>query len=53
MKKTYLKPETVVNMLHMENMLLAGSPTAGVDPTGSVDAASIESRGYSDWDDED
>ena len=52
MKKTYLKPETIVNMLHMENMLLAGSPKAGVDPSKNVNAGSIESRGGSDWDDE-
>ena len=44
MKKTYINPETEVVLIATQQML-ASSPNAGLNPSGSVDAGSIESRG--------
>jgi hypothetical protein len=49
MKKIYLKPELEIVKIHMTNML-AASPNAGLDPSQSVNAGSIDSRSF-DFDD--
>ena len=45
MKKTYINPETEVVLIATQQML-ATSPNAALDPSQSVDAGSIESRGF-------
>ncbi len=53
MKKIYQIPEVIVTSVIMEHALLQMSdPQATVNPDGNVDAANIESRGSSVWDDE-
>lgn len=53
MKKIYQIPEVIVTCVIMEHALLQMSdPQATVNPDGNVDAANIESRGSSVWDDE-
>ena len=53
MKKTYINPEmNVVKMTTHQQVLTASNPNVGIG-SGSVDAGSVESRGWDDWDDED
>lgn len=54
MKKAYQSPETEVVNVVMESMMAGsvGTPDAGIDPEGSVNAGSIESRRNSLWDDD-
>ncbi len=54
MKKNYMKPTMTVETIMFRTHLLSGSdPQAGINPSGSVNAADVESR-YNDsfWDDE-
>ena len=54
MKKTYMKPESTVTIIHMSNAILENStPYVLIDKDGSVDAGSVDSRrGGSLWDDD-
>lgn len=56
MKKTYINPETiVVQLMPTTAMLQASNPNVQVSTSGSVDAASVDTKGVSDvnvWDEE-
>ena len=54
MKKTYMKPESIVCKIHTRSTILTpASPGVGINRSGSVDAGSVESRcGGSLWDDD-
>lgn len=53
MKKTYMKPESAINIIHTRSTILEASPNVIINRYESVDAASVESRRRSTiWDDE-
>lgn len=51
MKATYIKPETIIVMIHQERSLLAGSDIPTGDTYKSGDAV-LSREGGSSWDDE-
>jgi hypothetical protein len=55
MKKTYMKPSTLLTAVGMHKMICVSDPKVGINREVSVDANSIESRrgNKSVWDDED
>ena len=53
MKKVYINPVmNVVKMTTHQQVLTASNPNVGIDGSGSVDAGSVESRGWDDWDED-
>ena len=54
MKKTYMKPESIVCKIHTRSTILTpASPGVGINRIDSVEAGSVESRrGSSIWDDD-
>ena len=55
MKKTYMKPESIVCKIHTRSTILtpASDPVLRIDRSDSVDAGNVESRcGGSLWDDD-
>ena len=55
MKKTYMKPDTLLIKVRMDKMIADSAPTAGIDNSDSksIGANSVESRRGGLWDDDD
>lgn len=52
MKKTYIQPSIEVHRIETANMIAGSTPQVGINRNGSVEAGSVESRGFFDWDDD-
>ena len=53
MKKIYLTPNVLVKKIELQRMIADSLPSATINPDATpVDAASVESRSFSIWDDE-
>ena len=52
MKKNYISPDTIEMKIQLSHLITTSDPDVIVDPQGSVDAGSVESRRQRDmWDD--
>ena len=52
MKKTYMKPCTLLTIVGVHQMICVSDPVLGIDHSGNVDADKVESRRGGLWDDE-
>ena len=53
MKKIYLTPNILVKKIELQRMMAESLPSAVVNPDATpVEAANVESRSFSIWDDE-
>lgn len=53
MKKKYIRADTVEMKIQLSHLITTSDPDVIVDPQGSVDAGSVESRRNNVWDDDD
>ena len=51
MKKTYITPSMETVKIATQQMLAGSNPSVGIG-SGSVEAGSVESRDWDDWDEE-
>ena len=51
MKKTYITPSMETVKIATQQMLAGSNPSVGIG-SGSVEAGSVESRGWDDWDED-
>lgn len=53
MKKTYIRPEMLIEQLAIQQMVCASEPNAGIDTTKEVEAGSVDARrSFSSWGDD-